>query len=324
MTARRGLDAGPRERVGAEEAVVPERPAFRVFDTRVARVAHVTPSLVRVTLAAPELAGFHPLRYDRRIKLVFPTPGDGTDALCGSADWWGAWRALPTDARPPIRTYTVRYVRPEAGEIDVDLVVHGDAGVATRWARRAEPGDRLVVVGPDARAADALVGIEWRPGSAGSVLLAGDATALPAIANVLEDLPDSARGAVFVEVPRAGDRQVLPAPAGVEVVWLVAGDDPRDERGAPVHPLVARVVDWVTALPDARRVASGRVESFGAEDMPWDVPAGPAGDDGLYAWLAGERSIVVALRRALVTDLGVDRGRVAFMGYWREDRSSDA
>ena len=37
----------------------------------------------------------------------------------------------------------------------------------------------------------------------------------------------------------------------------------------------------------------------------------------LYAWLAGESRTVVALRRHLVGDRGIDRNAVAFMGYWK-------
>ena len=40
--------------------------------------------------------------------------------------------------------------------------------------------------------------------------------------------------------------------------------------------------------------------------------------DDLYVWIAGESKVVTGLRRKLVKDLGLDRGQVAFMGYWRE------
>ena len=52
----------------------------------------------------------------------------------------------------------------------------------------------------------------------------------------------------------------------------------------------------------------------------WDSPDAPA-NGGFYAWLAGEAGAIKALRRFLVTDTGVDRTRVAFMGYWRMGRS---
>jgi NADPH-dependent ferric siderophore reductase len=45
-------------------------------------------------------------------------------------------------------------------------------------------------------------------------------------------------------------------------------------------------------------------------------PARPGGDR-LQAWIAGESRMVTTLRGALVGELGVDRARVAFMGYGR-------
>jgi NADPH-dependent ferric siderophore reductase len=38
---------------------------------------------------------------------------------------------------------------------------------------------------------------------------------------------------------------------------------------------------------------------------------------GVFAWIAGESSMVTKLRRGLVKEVGVDRSQVAFMGYWR-------
>ena len=57
-----------------------------------------------------------------------------------------------------------------------------------------------------------------------------------------------------------------------------------------------------------------------AEDEPlWDVPE-DARPSGLYAWLAGESTIITGLRRYLVRERGVDRRGVAFMGYWKAGR----
>ena len=50
-------------------------------------------------------------------------------------------------------------------------------------------------------------------------------------------------------------------------------------------------------------------------DLLWDSPA--AGEGEFYAWIAGEAATIKTLRRHLVSDCGVDRRRVAFMGYWR-------
>lgn len=52
--------------------------------------------------------------------------------------------------------------------------------------------------------------------------------------------------------------------------------------------------------------------------MKPDLVSGREGLDRCYAWIAGESKVVTGLRRHLVTELGMDRSQVAFMGYWRE------
>jgi NADPH-dependent ferric siderophore reductase len=54
-------------------------------------------------------------------------------------------------------------------------------------------------------------------------------------------------------------------------------------------------------------------------DLLWDSPED--GDGEFYAWMAGESATVKTLRRLLVSECGVDRKRVAFMGYWRRGQS---
>src|SRR5699024_6817314 len=44
------------------------------------------------------------------------------------------------------------------------------------------------------------------------------------------------------------------------------------------------------------------------------------GHGAFYAWLAGEAAVIKALRRHLVSELGLDRKQVSFMGYWRQGR----
>jgi NADPH-dependent ferric siderophore reductase len=55
-------------------------------------------------------------------------------------------------------------------------------------------------------------------------------------------------------------------------------------------------------------------------ELLWEAPEDMPGGD-FYAWIAGEAGVVKTLRRLLVREHGVDRTRVAFMGYWREGRA---
>ena len=122
-----------------------------------------------------------------------------------------------------MRTYTVRQERLDAvyPEIDVDFVLHFDAagngGPAATWALNAKPGDSLVLIGPNNRAAHCVTaesysGIEWRPGLAQRVLLAGDETAVPAISSILESLPPYMSGHAILEVPDAATSRTSPQP----------------------------------------------------------------------------------------------------------------
>ena len=55
------------------------------------------------------------------------------------------------EARPTIRTYTVRRFDAAAGELDVDFVLHAGHGPAAAWARDAQPGAWVGVSEPGGR-----------------------------------------------------------------------------------------------------------------------------------------------------------------------------
>jgi iron complex transport system ATP-binding protein len=303
---------------------------FRAFDVRVARVARLSTSFVRVTFTGDTLDRFADNGFDQRIKLFFPLPGRGLVRLPDSGDWYEQWRSLPDEDRPPIRTYTVRAVRQADREIDVDMVLHGDGGPASRWVAEARPGSPLVVLGPDAAFDGAHGGVDFVPPvRTGCLLVAGDETAVPAIACILERLPASARGEVVLEVPSADDVLPLAAPDGVVVRWLVRDGD---EHGARLVPAVQDAADRLLAGSAGRTCSGLCLASHRLEDVDvdarllWEVPVDDAGAplaacQDLYAWLAGEAGVIKTLRRHLVADRGVSRRAVAFMGYWRRGRA---
>jgi NADPH-dependent ferric siderophore reductase len=148
------------------------------------------------------------------------------------------------------------------------------------------------------------------------VLLAGDETAVPAIAGILRDLPADAVGTALLEVPLAADVQDLAAPSGVDVRWL-----PRDGRplGSLLH---AAAVERLGASATTVEVGDDEIDPDLWETPAYsssgeEVAAERAHTDDLYVWIAGESNVVTGLRRVLVNDLGLDRRQVAFMGYWR-------
>jgi NADPH-dependent ferric siderophore reductase len=311
------------------EAAPRERPAYRTFRVEVARVEPLAPHFTSVTFVGADLDQFGTAGLDQRVKVVLPLPEIGFAAFPEVDDWYAAWRELPSELRNPFRTYTVRAVRPDVREVDIVFVAHGDAGPASAWAAHAAPGDEIVLIGPDELSPGRTVGIDWRPGDVETYVLAGDETAAPAIASIVESLPDDARGVAIIEVPADGDRLEISAPDGVEVRWLARGAT----AGAHGALLVPAVRDWVVRHLAARGLDGASDEERAAAalaaaeqgDLPdtplWDVPEGHSLDGDCYAWLAGEASAITTLRRFLVREAGLDRRQVAFMGYWRMGRA---
>lgn len=276
----------------------------------VAGVNQYCPSFVRVTFASAEFAqvGVQRPWFDQRIKLIFPSPGRRLPAMAAGDDWWQQWSALPEIERGSMRTYTVRAAHGDGADrtIDVDFVLHlepGLTGPASRWAATAVPGDEVLIVAP--KLGEEPGGAEFAPGSARRLLLAGDETAVPAIARILADVPRTVTGAAFLEVPTSDDIHDLDAPAGLDVTWL-----PRDGRVTWGDRLIPEVLAHFGSEPAP---TAGPV---GEDEVLWDTPTGPT-DADLYAWIAGESAMVKTLRRHLVHDISLDREQVAFMGYWR-------
>jgi NADPH-dependent ferric siderophore reductase len=294
-------------------------------EVEVVRVERLSPTFVRVELGGDCLADFgvDGPTYDQRIKLIFPGQPRGPLPRFAAEDWYTAWLELPEEERGHMRTYTIRdVVGEDAGtRLVVDIVVHADdhgaPGPGCAWAADARVGDRVVVIAP--RRGQVYGGIEFEPGTARRLLLAGDETAVPAICAVLEQLPWSAKGAAFLEVPTAADVLTVQHPEGVEVVWL-----PRDggEHGTELHPAVLDHLGASSRVPvEVDEVDPDLWEtptySSSGEDVDGTMSVVGHDLDDVYAWIAGESKVVTGLRRALVKDLGLDRRQVAFMGYWR-------
>lgn len=294
---------------------------YRVFSVRVAAVTSLTPHFVRVTLRGDALAEFSSVGLDQRIKIVLPIPGHGFTDLPDGEDWYGAWRALPDAVRNPLRTYTVRSFRPDARELDIDFVAHGDTGPASRWVSACRVGDELRIVGPAVPSSPAELptgAAEFDPGAANRILLAGDETAAPAICAILEALDVATVGHVFIEVPTDADRLPVSAPAGVEVRWIARNGASHGVRMTDQVHAWASTVAAGPACGDAGELADVDVD----EQVLWDIPAGDE-PRPVYAWIAGEAGCVKELRRHLVRGVGLDRKQVAFMGYWRHGKAEN-
>jgi NADPH-dependent ferric siderophore reductase len=179
------------------DTLLPNPPVRRVQRVRhdihrrtvtVVRVDRPSPAFVRVVLADPSLAGFVSAGFDDHLKLILPGP----------------------DGQPLMRDYTPAAFDTTAGTLTLEFVLH-DHGPASDWARQAQPGQQVQVAGPrGSMVVDA--GLDWH-------WLVGDATALPAVARRLAELPADARVTVLLAMA-AADRRALPGPAGLDLRWV--------------------------------------------------------------------------------------------------------
>jgi NADPH-dependent ferric siderophore reductase len=286
----------------------------------VERITDLTPTFRRLALRPEEPDLLADPGFDQRIKLVPPSP-QGIERMPTDTEWYTTWRALPDAERPPFRTFTIRGF--DDGALLVDIALHGPEGPAARWATTAQLGDELLVLAPNAAHPGPHGGVDFvPPARTAHHLLAGDETAAPAIARILEQLAPDARGTVVVELPDAGDAAYLPRHPGFTVHALARGDRPHGTA------LVERVAAVATELVEAHPGVEPEEIDIDRE-LLWEVPRSARGGAALasaplYAWLAGEAGAITSIRRQLVKELGVDRRAVAFMGYWRRGRAENS
>ncbi|MFE6964772.1 siderophore-interacting protein [Agromyces sp. NPDC057679] len=190
---------------------------------------------VRVRLEGEALIGFDSPGADDHIRVFFPE-GDAASLEIDEL------RAAPSREVTPLAWDAA------AGTLDLELLVHGDEGIAGRWAADAAIGASVGIGGPRG----SLV-IEGEPEG---WLLAGDETSLPAIRRLARRMPRDARGLVVLEANGAGADYAFEAPEGVRIEWIARG------AGSPSSALIARL-DALTA--DDR--PSGDVFAFVAAEQ---------------------------------------------------------
>ena len=184
---------------------------------------------------------------------------------------------LPDGAGGQVRRhYTIRRFDAAETRLEIDFVLHGRSP-ATDWARRAAIGDQIVAEGPRGRTT-VRGPADWR-------LFAGDETALPGIAAMIESLPASETAIAFIEVADAAEEQLIETAATVEVRWL-------HRAGPPQAPSLGLLQALTT----------------------FQLPPGAG-----QACIIGETSTVRAQRQGLIAR-GFPKDCIAAEGYWRPGR----
>ncbi|MDY8108898.1 siderophore-interacting protein [Fulvimarina sp. 2208YS6-2-32] len=249
-------------------------PFFRVMT--VTRSQRLSPHMQRVTLTGGDLAGF--ANAGLHVRLVFPprgrTPVWPRLASNGRIAWPEGEDAVTA------RVYTLRRVDRAAGLVDIDIVLHPGASTpGSNFAETARPGDIVGVMGP---------GGDGVPPSR-SLFLFGDETALPAIARILEELPQEASAQAVVEVDGPADMLTLTSRARTHVRYI-------DRQGAPAGT--------TGLLAEAARALTRQ-----------DV-----GETG-YIWAGCEFNDFKAIRSFVRGTLQVPKDRHLVVAYWRRGQA---
>ena len=251
----------------ASAAPRPDSPLHRMQRVRhelqrrrctVRSVRPLGPGFVRVQLAGESLRSFVSLSFDDHVKVFLPEPA-----------------GQPAGDRPTMRDFTPRAFDAAAGTLDIEFALHGH-GPASHWAAGARPGDVLDIGGPRGSMI-VPTDFDWH-------LLAGDESALPAIARRLEELPPSAQVTALISTRDRADRRALSTRAELRVHWLDGGEPGALAEAAAVH---------------------------------WSVPTGEG-----FAWAAGEAAESALLRQVLVGQHGLHKARVRVSAYWKRGRDA--
>ncbi|MFK4259596.1 siderophore-interacting protein [Agrobacterium tumefaciens] len=295
---------------------------YRIFDLILLRKQLLSPGMARLTFGGEQIIHMATYAPDQRIKMFFPTKDGRAPQIPHRGDWYDLYRELPLAERAPMRTYTIRHLRADICEVDVDFVLHGDNGPASRWAGHCQPGDRLQMSAPNRDSTGEQTGYEWSPPvDAEKILLIADHTALPAAIGIIDELAALAtppQTQAFFEIPTADDRLELPSWNGLEVNWMA-----RENAGATYGALMVQATASAD-IPDtalASTAAIGLPDVENDTDKMWD--RADTQDGRFYGWVAGESDAVRRIRTHLVKERGIDRKSLNLMGYWKEGRERD-
>jgi len=245
-----------------------------LHEVTVVSAEDVTPFMRRVKFACADVTPF--IGEDMHVRLLVPPKGRPARWPGLRADGCIAWPE--GDEEILVRVYTIRAVDIERKELWIDFLQHPAPGIPTPgadFARDVQPGAIVALLGPGGRPLPV----------ASSVLLAGDESALPAIARIAAEIAPGTHLQVIIEVRDAAEEQPLPSQGSLDVRWLHRAQYPDGATGVLVEATKAAI-------------------------------AGLAGD--AYVWVACEKRDIRSIRSFLKAR-GHDRKRMCVAWYWERD-----
>lgn len=252
------------------------REILKVKDKR-----YITPHLIRVTLTGkPEhIASFGKARIGANNKIFIPSSPITYSSF--EEEYEKQKENFFNLANPTRRTYTHRFMDLEKNEIAIDFVAHGDNGVASAWAISATEGD--------------ILGVAMKVNSkslfpdAANYFLAGDATAIPVLSAILEQLKRDVNVSVLLEVHGPEDELQLYSEAKMNVKWI---HNPTPEKGSSLFT---------------------EFEQLLQQPVPTEK----------FAYVAAEFRTVKQIRNLLKNQLNWDKSEFYAYSYWKSGQAED-
>jgi NADPH-dependent ferric siderophore reductase len=251
---------------GPQPSRVPDLREVTVVGAR-----NVTPRMRRVTVETDDARHFS----DGGLHVRLLIPPRGRKPIWPQSGIDGRIHWATGDDALIVRPYTIRNIDVARNQVDIDFVVHeGDNVPGASWAKNVRPGDKAGLIGPGGG------GIP----KAENLVLAGDETALPAIARIAAAMPSDARLRIFLEVECREEEQPIATAAHHEITWLHRNGRPAGTTG--------------TLERNLRDIVSGI-------------------DRSIYVWVACEQVEARAIRNFMKTELQYDRTLFTVAAYWQ-------
>lgn len=251
---------------GARQASV--LPNFREIGVVGART--ITPHMRRVTVACEDVEQF--CDGGLHVRLLIPPKGRRP-----------VWPHMRSDGRIQwpegddalaVRIYTIRGIDRSRREMDIDFVLHEGEGMpGATWAVNARPGDVAGLIGPGGGGVP----------NASNLLLAGDETALPAMARIAAEVPAGTKLRILIEVDGPEEQQPLPSAGDLQIDWL-------HRNGAPAG---------------TTKLLQKAVKTAASAAVP-----------GSFLWVGCEKATAATIRDFVRNELKYDRRQSSIAAYW--------
>lgn len=259
---------------------IPEKPQFIQAELTVSRKVYLTPHYIRIYLTGPQVDLFADTTAGVNNKILIPPEGVEKVHFPTYDYVDRRWVHQTESLRPVVRTYTHRGMDLGKKEIWIDFIAHGKEGPASAWALSAGKGDKLGVLMKQ--------GKRMLYPRAQHYILVGDATGIPVLAAILEDLPAHVQGTCILEVPDASDEQELHTRANINLIYLHNADP---QQGSHLS------------------------EALMGLELPGNTR---------FAYIAAEYASVKQMRQYLRQEQGWKQEELYAYSYWKAGMAEDA